>query len=433
MFKRNGLKSPLLVILDPLKRSSILTQAHEELGHKGEQAVFDIIRLRFFWPYLRSDIHDHVASCHQCQIRSTKKVEVPPHISAPEALFSTIYVDTMVMPLSAGFRFIVAARDDLTGFTEARAIRKNDSKTLAKFFHEQIYCRYGAVNKVVTDNGPEVKGAFEILLRRLGIPQVHISPYNKHANGLVERGHFTLREAIVKSCEKDDAGRIKNWPKYVDLAVFADRITVSSITGYSPYFLLHGIEPLLPFDLSEATFLVEGFTSGLSTSDLLALRIRQLQKRPEDIRKAAATLKKARIRSKLQFEKRFSRRLQKKFYNPGDLVLVRNSRIEASLVGMKTEPRYLGPYEVVRRTQRGAYVLQELDGAVHEEHYAAFRLLSYIKRESPRFYEILEDSDTSASSASSNESDSPEDPIEDSNEESDDVISESESPNEDSL
>ena len=57
----------------------------------------------------------------------------------------------------------------------------------------------------------------------------------------------------------------------IDAAVFADRVTISGVTGYSPYFLLHGVEPLLPFDLAEATFMVEGFQSGMETSDLLAL------------------------------------------------------------------------------------------------------------------------------------------------------------------
>ncbi len=57
----------------------------------------------------------------------------------------------------------------------------------------------------------------------------------------------------------------------IDAAVFADRVTVSGVTGYLPYFLLHGVEPLLLFDLAEATFMVEGFQSGMETSDLLAL------------------------------------------------------------------------------------------------------------------------------------------------------------------
>jgi hypothetical protein len=391
LFKRNGQKMPSLVIMNTKKRIAILTQAHENLGHKGEQAVFDLVKLRFFWPHLRADVHYHVASCHQCQVRSLKKIEISPTISTPTAIFQKVYIDVMFMPPSGGYHFIVAARDDLSGATEVKALRSNNSHNLAKFFWEQIYCRYGAIEHVVTDNGGEVKGAFESLLRRLGIPQVRISPYNKHANGVVERGHFTLREAIVKSCEKDKTGKIKNWHKHVELASFADRITVSSVTGYSPYYLLHGTHPILPFDLTEATFMIEGFCSGLSTSELLALRIRQLGRHQEDIDKAAAVLKQARFISKLQFDQRFHRRLQKRDYQPGELVLVYNSRLEMTIGKFKTDPRYLGPYEVVRQTRRGTYVLKELDGTVHAEHYAAFRILPYLSRTDPMLYRMADD------------------------------------------
>jgi len=403
MFKRNGDRQPLLVILDHRKRLEILTQAHENLGHKGEQAVFDLVRLRFFWPHLRTDVHHHVASCHDCQTRTLKRLEVSPMISTPAALFEKVYIDVMYMPPSGGYHFIVAARDDLSGVTEVRALRSNNSQALSKFFWEQIYCRYGSIGQVVTDNGPEVKGAFEILLRRMKIPQVHITPYNKHANGAVERGHFILREAIVKTSEKDRNGQIKNWHQHVELAAFADRITVSSVTGYSPYYLLHGTHPLLPFDLSEATCMIDGYRSGLSTSELLSLRIQQLHRHPADLEKAANTLKQARFRSKLQFEKRYHYKLQKSNYLPGSLVLVQNSRLEATVSKFKTEPRYLGPFEVVERTTRGNYILQELDGAKHAEQCAAFRIIPYIPRTDPQFHDLLHASNDEQNSDASNE------------------------------
>ncbi len=80
----------------------------------------------------------------------------------------------------------------------------------------------------------------------------------------MEQGHYILQEVIVKASPKRVRNRrIKNWHMKIDAAVFADRVTVSGVTGYSPYFLLHGVEPLLPFDLAEATFMVEGFQSGM--------------------------------------------------------------------------------------------------------------------------------------------------------------------------
>ena len=127
-------------------------------------------------------------------------MKIPITVSTPATIFTKVYVDVMDMTESVqGHKFIVCARDDLSRATECRALFKNNSVSLMKFFWEQIYCRYGAIAQVVTDNGSEVKGAFAELLQRVNIPQVRISPYNKQANGVVERGHFIIREAIMKS------------------------------------------------------------------------------------------------------------------------------------------------------------------------------------------------------------------------------------------
>jgi hypothetical protein len=146
MFKRNGTQLPLLVIQNAKKKLAILTQAHENLGHKGEQAVYELMKVRFFWPHMRTDVHHHISSCHECQICTLKKMEVSVTISAPVTIFEKVSIDVMYMPLSAQYRYIVADKDDLTRVTEASPLRKNNSKTLAKFFWEKIYCRYGGTS-----------------------------------------------------------------------------------------------------------------------------------------------------------------------------------------------------------------------------------------------------------------------------------------------
>ncbi len=136
--------------------------------------------------------------------------------------------------------------------------------------------------------------------------------------------------------------------------------------------------------------MVEGFRSGMTTSELLGLRIRQLTRHPADLERAANMLKSARIQSQNQYLQRYKRRLQKDEYKPGELVLVQNSRLEMTVNCFKTDPRYLGPYEVVRKTAGGAYKLQELDGAIFDKSIAAFRLLPYVTRGSPDFYKLFE-------------------------------------------
>ena len=404
MYKKNGDKPPLLVIFDGNHRNSVLLHAHEKLGHRGIYAVYEVIRHRFYWPRMRADVNHHVKSCHECQIRSLKRLEIPLTVSVSTRLFAKVYIDVMHMPVAHGFHYIVAAKDDLSGTSEAIPLRNATARALAKFFWEYIYCRYGAPLHVVTDNGPEVKEAFEQLLNRMNIPQIKITPYNHHANGVVERGHFIIREALVKSC-KD---RISDWPKKLPEIMFADRITVNRVTGFSPFQLLHATDPLLPLDLAKATFLVEEFRSGMSTEDLLVMRARQLEKHPDDVARAAETLRRARFASKEHFERKFIKRLTRTKYKHGDLVLARNTPVEMSH-DRKHKPRYLGPYEVVSRTQGGNYRLRELDGTVLHNTHAAFRILPYITRDHEFMCYHLQIDESDQSNTNSESESEPED------------------------
>ncbi len=161
--------------------------------------------------------------------------------------------------------------------------------------------------------------------------------------------------------------------------MFADRITISWVTGFSPYQLLHTTKPFLLLDLAEAIFLVEEFC-WINTVELLALHAHQITKHPEDVKCAAETLHKAQFSSKRQFELRFLKKIVTQKHEAGDLVLMHNTSVETSH-SQKQESRYLGPYEVARQTAKDNYWLLELDGtSIKDEAVAAFRILLYISQ-----------------------------------------------------
>jgi hypothetical protein len=366
-----------VVIFNKKRRRAILWKMHEGNAHHGIWAVAQQITLRYYWPHIQNDVRQHIQSCHTCQLRSTKKMHIPITISQPRHLFSKVYLDVMKMPKAQGMQWLVACRDDLSGVTECQPLSRDTAKAIARFFYYQIICRYGHVLEVVTDNGPSFKKEFPRLLRRYGIKHITISPYNSQANGVVERGHYNIREALVKLC-KDD---ISQWPSMVPAACYTDRITIRRATGYSPFFLLHGVHPFLPCDLTDATFMVTEFKPGMTDEDLIAARIRQLLKLPQDVEKARQTLYKSRLQSKKAFERKYARRLHKTHFEPGNLVLIRNIPMENTMsIERKTSDRYMGPYSIVRRTEGGSYILQELNGAVLKQAVAAFRLIPYISR-----------------------------------------------------
>jgi hypothetical protein len=138
----------------------------------------------------------------------------------------------------------------------------------------------GGLEEIVTDNGPPFIAAVNWLNEKYGIHHIRITPYNSQAN-LVERHHYDVREALIKSC----CGDIAHWYKYLPHIFWAEHVTIQRSTGYSPFWMCTGTEPVLPFDIDEATWLVTipGDSGTLETEELISMRAQALQKCEEDL------------------------------------------------------------------------------------------------------------------------------------------------------
>lgn len=359
----------------PEKRIGLIKHIHDDLGHKGVYSVRIRALDRFWWPSLELDIKWYIKTCHECQIRSFQQLRMPPTVATPAPLFRKVYIDTMLLPKSKGKRYLVQARDSLSGWPEWRALRSESAQSIADFIYEDILCRWGAIEDLVTDNGSAYVAAGNLLAEKYGFNHIRISPYNSQANGIVERRHRDVREALMKMSENGES----HWSEVVNAVFWAERITVSRATGYSPYFLAHGVEPLHPFDLVEATYMTAPFGDPMTSAQLLETRAIQLLKRPGDLERAKELVLKARFASAKAFEEAFQNSIKAYEFQPGDLVLARNTKINLEL-NRKSKPKYLGPFVIVRRTKGGAYILAELDGSISKTRYAAFHIIPYHAR-----------------------------------------------------
>jgi hypothetical protein len=119
-------------------------------------------------------------------------------------------------------------------------------------------------------------------------------------------------------------GSESKWPTVFHSVIWAEHVTIQWSTGYLPYRIAHGTEPLFPFDLAEATYLVPSLDS-METVDLLAVRARQLQKREEDLEMVKERVLKAHHASVQQFLDKYQHMIQDFDFKPGVLVLVWNS------------------------------------------------------------------------------------------------------------
>lgn len=81
--------------------------------------------------------------------------------------------------------------------------------TLEEFIFQEFLGRWGTVEEIFTDNGPAFVSAVEFLAQKYHIHLIRIPPYNSQANGIFERRHYDVREALVKAADGDGT----EWPK----------------------------------------------------------------------------------------------------------------------------------------------------------------------------------------------------------------------------
>lgn len=124
-------------------------------------------------------------------------------------------------------------------------LHKETAKTLATFILHNIIYRWGTLLEIVTDNGAPFVKALSYLEKHYHITHIRISGYNSHANGLVERSHFDVRQALFKACD----GEENKWSASAYSVFWAEQVTIRRCMGCSPYFATKGAHTLLPFDI----------------------------------------------------------------------------------------------------------------------------------------------------------------------------------------
>ena len=181
---------------------------------------------------------------------------------------------------------------------KGRALQNKTTVVVCRFLIEDVICRYGCVGKIVADRGELDAEEAEELFDRLGVKLSLTTAYNPEANGKVERGHGPIVKALVRAC----GGQVGNWPRLLPYALWADRTTHSSVTGFMPTELMFGQKPIMPMEQTISSWATVDWRDEMSREELLAARIRQLERRPEDVERAAEKLRMARIRNKARFD-----------------------------------------------------------------------------------------------------------------------------------
>ena len=370
---------PLRVVDDSETKNQILKEFHDTLwaGHRGIWATYHKIKERYWWKGLYKDVEEFVASCIKCQLQSKVRYRDELHPTYPLAMHFQWVIDLVAMPLGLwGMKYLVLAREELSNFVEGRALRTKTTEGVCRFILEDIFSRYGNIGRMRADRGELDAAEARSFFERHGVKLRLTTAYNPEANGKSERGHPPIINALVKACK----GKPKQWPRLLPFALWADRTTHSTVTGYMPIELMLGQKPIMPVEDKVPTWVFLDWKDDITRERLLELRIQQLERLPEDQKIALEKLKAARLSNKERFDK--THRLRIKKIQIGDWVLVFDSSLEHQHSTLrKFARRWFGPYVVVAVHDNATYTLRELDGTTLRIPIAGKRMKAFKRRD----------------------------------------------------
>lgn len=339
------------LILPAEFRNQALKGLHDDVGHPGRDRTLDLVRSRFYWPFMATHIEKYVTHCGRC-IR--RKAPDPPR--APMKSFiakepmELLAIDFLSLEKGkGGFENILVATDSFTKFSWAFPTRDQKATTVAKCLWEKILINYGMPQRLHSDQGRDFEGKIiKSLCQFAGIHKSRTSPYHPQGNGQTERFNKTLL-GMLGTLDQDNKSR---WPECLSPLVYAYNCTKHSTTGFSPFLLMFGREPRLPIDVA----LGVNHLSSESTSYpayIASLRDRlsfAYGKVIEEARKSAARNKQL-----------YDSRARQATIQTGDLVLVRNLSIRGK---HKLADRWEeNPYQVVECIPGlPVYKVQDQDG-----------------------------------------------------------------------
>ena len=240
-------------IIIPRKfRAELIRLAHTGLtgGHLGRSKTEEQVRRRAYWPNWRSDVAAELRRCENCMRyhRGNPPRQTPLHPFAAGEPFEVVAIDvTGKHPRSSrGNEYIVTITDIFSKWSEAVPVRNHTASVVAKVLVDNVFARFGAPKRLLSDQGPEFESQlFQELCSRLEIEKIRTSPYQPSTNACVERFHRTLNSMLAKVIKENQ----RDWDDCLPAVMAAYRAAKHESTGYSPNFLVLGRENRAPLDL----------------------------------------------------------------------------------------------------------------------------------------------------------------------------------------
>ncbi|XP_057310511.1 uncharacterized protein K02A2.6-like [Hydractinia symbiolongicarpus] len=219
------------IVIPPTLRESIISIAHE--GHQGQVRTKQRLRKKVWWPRMGFSVEAHIKSCHGCQVTAGAQIKTPVVMTEiPDSAWLMLGCD-LCGPFPTGEHLLVCI-DYYSRYPEVEIIRRITAANIVDKLRK-MFCRYGAPEIIVTDNGPQFRSNtdFATLMKEFGVEHRKVTPYHPEANGEVERFNRNLKKTIQAAIAEN-----QNWRTALQNYLLAYRTTPHATTGATPAELL---------------------------------------------------------------------------------------------------------------------------------------------------------------------------------------------------
>ena len=313
-------------------------------GHPGRNITLELVQRHFWWPTIRRDVNQFVASCLSCQMNKATSQQPAGKLKPldiPDYPWQSISMDliTKLPTTPRGHTAIIVFVDRLTKMVHF--VPSHDgigTREYAELFMREIFRRHGLPESIVSDRDPRFTSAFfKEICRQLGIKQSMSTAFHPQSDGQTERTNRTLEEMLRHYVDptQDD------WDLKLPCAEFAVNNAFKEATGHTPFYLNHGRHPRGP-----ATAAID---CKVPAAHEFAGKVNVAITRAKDCLKAAQ----ARMKRQADNHRRDLE------FSVGDEVLLSSKNIRIRAQGTrKLLPRFIGPFTVLRRIGKMAYELE---------------------------------------------------------------------------
>ncbi|GBN24250.1 hypothetical protein AVEN_109690-1 [Araneus ventricosus] len=154
---------------------------------------------------MNKDIGVWCRACINCQRSKVRLRTKTPLVQflIPDERFAHVHFDIIKLPLVRVYKYCLTMTDRFTRWKEAAPMSDMEAETVARAFVNTWISRFGTPQRLTCDRGGQFESVlFETLSKLLGVHSTRTASYTPQCNGMVERPHRPLKQALT--CHQAD-------------------------------------------------------------------------------------------------------------------------------------------------------------------------------------------------------------------------------------